>query len=69
MSSISSSKQQNPKVQDIVISVDDEGLEYKSSNKKDDNVPPENAKKLGIDNSINNSGNADRYNRNETSKN
>ena len=69
MSSISSSKQQNPKVQDIVISVDDEGPEYKSSNKKDDNVPSENAKKLGIDNSINNSGNADRYNRNETSKN
>ena len=56
-------------MQDIVISVDDEGLEYKSSNKKDDNVPPENAKKLGIDNSINNSGNADRYNRNETIKN
>ena len=56
-------------MQDIVISVDDEGLEYKSSNKKDDNVPPENAKKLGIDNSTNNSANADRYNRNETSKN
>lgn len=56
-------------MQDIVISVDDEGPEHKTINKKDDNVPSENAKKLGIDNSINNSGNADKYNRNETSKN